>query len=195
MKRIMLTALIALHPVAAVAQDWQKAKAAYQVGDYATALEEFRLLAEEGDAAAQNNLGAMYYYGLGLPLDLDAAVRWFRHAAEQGNADGQNNLGAMYDTGLGVPKDHAEAVRLYRLAAVQGHAGGQFNLGLMYSRGEGVLQDYVAAHMWFNIASANGMELGHFMSTNLAKLLTPEQLLEARHRAEVCKESQYEDCA
>ena len=194
MRRILLAALIALMPLAANAQDWDRATAAYEAGDYARALEEFRLLAEQGDAAAQNNLGAMYYYGLGLHLDLVEAVRWFRQAADQGDADGQNNLGALYDTGLGVPKDHAEAVRLYRLAAGQGHAGGQFNLGLMYSRGEGVLQDYVAAHMWYEIAFANGVELGRFMFTSLASLLTPEQVADAQRRAEVCIESNYKSC-
>jgi uncharacterized protein len=35
-------------------------QAAYQIGDYATALEIFRSLAEQGNASAQFNLGVMY---------------------------------------------------------------------------------------------------------------------------------------
>ena len=35
--------------------------AAYNAGDYATALQEWTPLAEAGDVAAQYNLGLMYY--------------------------------------------------------------------------------------------------------------------------------------
>ena len=42
-------------PVAA--QDFQKGLAAYQAGDYATALQEWTPLAEAGNADAQYNLG------------------------------------------------------------------------------------------------------------------------------------------
>ncbi len=40
--------------------DFQDGVAAHERGDYATALREFRPLAEQGDAAAQYNLGQMY---------------------------------------------------------------------------------------------------------------------------------------
>ena len=48
---------------AAYAQDLQKGLAAAQAGDYATALQEWRPLAEQGDASAQYNLGTMYDNG------------------------------------------------------------------------------------------------------------------------------------
>ncbi len=40
--------------------------AAYKRGDYATALREFRPLAEQGDATAQSVLGNIYGEGLGV---------------------------------------------------------------------------------------------------------------------------------
>ena len=46
-------------------------------------------LAEGGDAEAQNNLGAMYYNGEGVPQDYKEAVKWQRKAAEQGYANDQ----------------------------------------------------------------------------------------------------------
>ena len=55
--------------------------AAYERGDYATALKEWRPLAEQGDAGAQKNLGWMYYSGQGVPQDYAAAVKWYRLAA------------------------------------------------------------------------------------------------------------------
>ncbi len=128
--------------------------AAYQRGDYATALREFRPLAEQGDAVAQHNLGFMYEKGLGVPQDYAKALQWYRKAAEQGFAESQYNLGVMYAKGQGVPQDDAEAVGWYRKAAEQGYAGAQFNLGFMYYNGRGVPQDYAQAHMWFNLAAS-----------------------------------------
>ncbi|HGO7715521.1 TPA: tetratricopeptide repeat protein [Neisseria meningitidis] len=61
--------------------------------------------AEQGDADAQNNLGAMYAEGQGVRRDDAEAVRWYRQAAEQGLAQAQFNLGAMYYKGRGVRQD------------------------------------------------------------------------------------------
>lgn len=44
----------------AFAQDWDKGLDAYDAGDYATALQEWRPLAEQGGADAQTMLGGMY---------------------------------------------------------------------------------------------------------------------------------------
>ena len=88
--------------------------AAFKRGDYATALREFRPLAERGDATAQFNLGIMYDTGLGVPQDYAEAARWYRKAADQGNATAQFNLGFMYSNGRGVPQDYAKAVKWSR---------------------------------------------------------------------------------
>ncbi len=95
--------------------------AAYQRGDYATALREWRPLAEQGNAKAQRNLGRMYRTGRGVSQDYAEAVKWYRKAAEQGFAFAQNSLGSMYERGQGVPQDYAQAVRWYRKAAAQGN--------------------------------------------------------------------------
>jgi TPR repeat protein len=47
-----------------MAQDFDKGLAAAQAGDYATVLQEWRPLAEQGHAEAQTNLGAMYDAGM-----------------------------------------------------------------------------------------------------------------------------------
>ena len=90
--------------------------AAYKRGDYATALQEFRPLAMQGDAWAQYNLGVMYDNGQGVAKDAVEAVRWWRKAADQGYVKAQYNLGWAYDNGEGVVKNAAEAVRWYRMA-------------------------------------------------------------------------------
>ena len=65
--------------------------------DYAEAVKWYRKAADQGDAAAQFNLGVMYATGQGVPQDYAEAVKWYRKAAEQGHAGAQYNLGVMYD--------------------------------------------------------------------------------------------------
>ena len=112
-----------------LAADFQTGIEAFERGDYAAALREWRPLAEQGDAKAQYALGLMYDEGMGVPEDDAEAAEWFRKAAEQGLAEAQYTLGFMYANGKGVPKDSVEAVRWYRMAAAQGHVEAQFYLG------------------------------------------------------------------
>ena len=102
---------------AAVAGPYEDGWAAYQRGDYATALRFFRPLAEKGNADAQFNLGYMYNRGRGVPQDYVQAVSWYRKAAEQGDASAQLNLGFMYANGQGVPQDYVQAHMWVNLAA------------------------------------------------------------------------------
>ena len=108
--------------------------------------------AEQGDAAAQFNLGRMYQ-----SIDIAETAKWYRLAAEQGHAGAQSALGWMYTIGQGVPQDHAEAarwnrqaIRGYRLAAEQGNAEAQFNLGLQLA------PDDVEAAPWYRRAADQG---------------------------------------
>ncbi len=57
--------------------------AAYHRGDYATALREFRPLAEQGDTEAQYNLGIMYGSGQGVPQDYVQAHMLYNLAASR----------------------------------------------------------------------------------------------------------------
>ena len=54
--------------------DYQKGLTAYRSGDYATALREWKTLAEWGYASAQYSLGRMYEDGTGVPKDYKTAI-------------------------------------------------------------------------------------------------------------------------
>ena len=114
MKRLALAIVFVLGFTPPAWADFSDGVAAYNRGDYTTAFREFKPLAEQGFANAQNNLGVMYNRGDGVAQDYAEAVKWFRRAAEQGDASAQNNLGAMYNLGDGVPQDYAEAVKWFR---------------------------------------------------------------------------------
>jgi len=141
---------------ALVPADSQAGAKAVTLGDYATALKEWRPLAELGDMESQFRMGFLYDNGYGVPQDDGAAARWYRLAAEQGHNLAQRRLGLLHEQGRGVPQDYGAAARWYRLAAEQGNALAQVSLGFMYDKGQGVLQDYVQAHMWVNLAGAQG---------------------------------------
>ncbi len=175
--------LLCLATFAAPAADYEKGMEAYQRGDYATALREFKPLAEQGDAEAQNTLGVMYSEGQGVAQDDQIAMKWIRRAAEQGDAVAQNNLGSMYFKGQGVPQDYQMAAKWWQLAAEQGYAGAQYNLGVMYERGEGVLQDYVQAHMWYNIAAVKDLDLAAKNRNRVAEKMTPADVATAQQLA------------
>ena len=129
--------------------DFDKGLTAYNNGDYATALKEWKPLAEEGDVDAQYYLGVLYDNGDGVPQDYKEAVRWYKLAAEQGVAEAQFNLGNMYYDGQGVSVDYKEAVRWFTLAAEQGDVDAQYNLDLIHRKGLGVPQDDKEA-VWFD---------------------------------------------
>ena len=144
------------------AADFQQGLDAAKRGDFATALQEWQPLAEQGDAYAQFNLGLMYVNGYGVAKDDTKAVYWYRKAAEQGEAYAQYNLGVMYDKGYGVAEDDTQAVYWFRKAAEQGHANAQFNLGYMYDKGDGVATDDTQAVYWYRRAAEQGHATGQW---------------------------------
>ena len=137
MNRLIRSAAFALMllPVPGSAQDFDAGYAAYEAGDYATALREFKPLAEQGNALAQYNLGLMYSGGEGVPHDVAESGRLFRLAAEQGNALAQFACGSRYAFGRGVPQDYLSAHMWYNISAANG------------SKGAATQRDNVAAKM------------------------------------------------
>jgi hypothetical protein len=102
--------------------DFAAGVAAYERGDYATALREWRPLAESGEPAAQFNLGLLHYEGQGVPQNYAEAAKWFQESADRGYAKAQMNLGNMYAIGRGVKRDYLWAHVWLNLCAADGNA-------------------------------------------------------------------------
>ena len=117
---LTLTAPIAHADVSTIFGDYVEGLLAYGSGDYNTALENWRPLAEQGHALAQFHLAVMYDNGEGVFPDKKEAVRLYRLAAKQGNAKAQHNLGLMYRKGEGVFQDLEKSYTWLILAAVNG---------------------------------------------------------------------------
>jgi hypothetical protein len=179
---MMMTCLVCL--VGVTWAGFQAGEDAYLREDYETAFSEWRPLAEQGHAEAQNMLGYMYRYGQGVPQDFDLARQWYRRSADLGNARAQNNLGALYRQGLGVPRDYQEAFRWFLRAAEQGNGGAQNHVGLMYYKGEGVEKDLVRAYMWAYLAARQGVDPSVQALDFLVQEMTPAEIEEATDLAE-----------
>ena len=179
---VLCTLVLAILCTAPVWAGFEEGMAAYDRGDYATTVNEWRPLAEQGDRTAQHHLAWLYLIGRGVPQDNEEAVRWFTKAAEQGDSDAQTNLGSLYLLGDRIPQDYTEALKWLHAAADQGHPFAQMKLGILYEDAHGVPQDYVQAYMWFSLAAQQSMSAEAFLG-DLTKRMTPTQIAEAQKLA------------
>src|SRR3990172_10994701 len=100
----------------AMADSLSDANRIYDAGDYEKAAKLYSILAKDGNAEAQYNLGMMHRAGRGVPHDYNEARKWYRLAAEQGNSLAQFNLGWMYASGKGVPQDYVQSHMWFNIA-------------------------------------------------------------------------------
>jgi TPR repeat protein len=108
--------------------------AAYHAENYAKAFEAWQPLAEDGDSAAQYNLGILYQYGLGVSQDVSEAVKWYMKSADAGFGDASLHLGDLYANGFFGEPDHAAAMVWYEKAQEQGAAGAETRLAAIRAR-------------------------------------------------------------
>ena len=84
LKQAIAATILTMSLVApATAGPYEDAIAAYDRGDYATALRGLRPQAQQGDPAAQYKLGYMYERGQGVTQDLALAYVWYDISARR----------------------------------------------------------------------------------------------------------------
>ncbi len=113
---LFLTCLLLSFPAAA---DFESGRRAYMNGEYDKAFQEWQKAADDGDLAAQRNLGHLYRWGKGVPQDLTQAAFWYYTAAKGGSDTAQYNLGIMYLRGEGIPRNEDEGIIWLTRAAEQ----------------------------------------------------------------------------
>ncbi len=118
MKRLFLSALLAVLFASTAKAGFDNGLAAYEEGDYVAALREWRPLADEGDLDAQFYLGEMHLRGKGVDRDFKKASEWLAKAAQAGHPRAQGVLGGLYAVGLGVPQDFGRAYFWMIVAAI-----------------------------------------------------------------------------
>jgi TPR repeat protein len=140
---------------------------------------------------AKVELGLSYWDGIGTAEDYGEAVKWFRDATPSTMGYAELYMAYAYANGHGVCQDYAEAVRWWKIAADGEEltcGSAHQMLGHAYYCGDGVPQDYILAYMWYALATAYLDDEDQGVSAkssrdDVAMLLTPEQLEEARRLA------------
>jgi TPR repeat protein len=109
----ILGVLLCVGSTPVLAGPLEDGQAAYDAGDYETAIRLWRPLAKQGDAMAQH-------------AGLREAREWFRKAADQGSVPAYATLGLSYLLDCpGAPRDLVEAERWIRMAADHGDVAAQ----------------------------------------------------------------------
>ncbi|XP_028928455.1 protein sel-1 homolog 2 isoform X13 [Ornithorhynchus anatinus] len=148
----------------------------------ATALFEF--LVEDGSHEAQNALGFLSSYGIGVEYNqakallyytfggiggnmmsqmILKALYYFLKAAKAGSTNAMAFLGMMYLEGnAAAPQNNATAFKYFSMAANKGNAIGFYGLGLLYFHGKGIPVNYVEAFKYFQKAAEKGWPNAQF---------------------------------
>lgn len=102
--------------------------------DYQKAFHFYELAANQNNPIALNNLGSLYFSGIGTEVDYQKASELFLKAAQNGNADAAVNLAFIY-LSSGKKKYFEPAVDLFEQAAQEGNQTAKFMLGYAYYKG------------------------------------------------------------
>ena len=141
---------------------YSDASEAFDNGNIEDAVRLYTVAATRGHAAANYELGNIYYNGLGTSTDFVKAISHYKVAANFGHAQAQYNIGVAYAQGLIYEKDLTAAITWWRRSALSGNIDAQYNLGLIYSRGNGVKADTSEAVSWWRMAAAQGDAAAQF---------------------------------
>jgi len=147
------TAVLALTVATPALADVKAGVDAWERGDFAKAVAEWRGPAAQGDADAQFNLGQAYKLGRGVPMDLKQAEAWYRKAADRGHVQAADNYGLV----LFQDNRREEAMPYIRASAARGEPRAQYVLGTAMFNGDIAEKDWVRAYALMTRASAQGL--------------------------------------
>lgn len=122
--------------VSSYSEDFNKGLDAYNKGDFVTAFNEWKPLAEDGDANLQFAIGWLYANGKGIDRDYKEAVYWYQLAAKQGDERAQTSLALMYQEGEGVSIDKNKSYDFFQMAIKQGNNIAKYNAANLIINGD-----------------------------------------------------------
>jgi cell division septation protein DedD len=150
---VLTAAALALGVASPALADVKAGVDAWERGDFAKAVAEWRDPAARGDADAQFNLGQAYKLGRGVPMDLKQAESWYKKAADRGHVQAADNYGLV----LFQDNRREEAMPYIRASAARGEPRAQYVLGTAMFNGDIAEKDWVRAYALMTRASAQGL--------------------------------------
>ena len=144
--------------------------AAWQAGDFALAIGNWRPLADRGDADAQYNLAQAYFLGRGVPQNSNLAEQWYERAARQGHEEAQANYGLLlFQNGR-----RQEAMPWIQQAATRGDPRAQYVFGTALYNGDLVAADLARAYAMMSRAAAAGLPAAVSQLAAMEPHISPE---------------------
>jgi len=133
--------------------------------DYDKAFEYYAQAAMQNDNVGLNNLGSLYYSGIGIERNPAKAAVLFDKSAKLGNPEAAVNLGFMKLTGNGVAEAPQEAIALFEQAAKQKNPTALFMTGYARYAGKLLEKDYRKAAEEIRVAAdAKFIEAQYFLA-------------------------------
>ncbi len=126
--------------------------------NYDKAFEYYAQAAMQNDNVGLNNLGSLYYSGIGIPRNTAKAAILFEKAAKLGNTEAAVNLGFILLTGNGVVKNPGQAMQLFEQAAEKKNPTAEFMTGYAKYTGKLLQRDYNAAAIMMRDAAKAGYD-------------------------------------
>jgi hypothetical protein len=147
----------------------------------------YKRAGDNGSREAICNIGTLYQFGLGVPVEYKQTLALYEKAADNGPAlngigmlyrdglrivqsysirkgaaskgnDGYNSLGYAFKTGQGVNRNYNGAMEWYTKSAETMNDTGQLNLGIMYLKGLGTEINEKLALYWLKKSVKYGNE-------------------------------------
>lgn len=137
--------------------------------DYRQALIYYEMAAEQKSATAYNNLGSLYFSGVGTDVDYKKAIHFFDEAAKLGSHDAAVNLAIIYlgaDNKNKTQEDFDKILRLLNEAEPDNDVA-KYLLGYAHLKGFLVPQDNQKAFSLIKIVADNEYDEAQYL---LAKL-------------------------
>ncbi len=156
---------------------------------FETAFDTCLPLADQGDLAAQVNVGRMYMMGYGVQEDALKAIEYLKKAANQGHIQSAYAVGAMLTTGEMIPPNYEEALPWIRIASLGGSPDAKDLLSLYYLQGLGGVEiDKEKAFQSMEIAASMGrpasiFKLATFYEQGIGTPINKEKALEQYQKA------------
>jgi enhanced entry protein EnhC len=124
--------------------------------NYTKASEAYEVASNKKNLIGAFDLGLMYEYGKGRPVDIKQAENLYFDAAEQGHTRAMVQLAGIYLRDTGMFGSQKKAVAWYRKAAERGDRNAMYQLGYLAEKGIGMSKDIPQALKDYQAAADKG---------------------------------------
>ena len=135
--------------------------------NYDKSFEYYAKAALQNNPIGLNNLGSLYYSGIGIKRNSLKAAILFEKSANLGNADAAVNLGFILISGNGHTINPKLAMDYFEMAAKANNPIAQYMLGYAHYKGKLRAKDYKRAAKLFKNAADAGIDGAQFMTAQM----------------------------